>query len=200
MSGESTERPRRAAPPAALSVSSVRDLPEYVEVGGVRRPHGVRGELLVEAWTDVDGRFERGSRLLVRTAAGTRRPVRITAVRPHAAALLVRLEEHDDRDAVEPLRGAVFEVPRAETPAPGDGTFYYFELAGCACRDRCAGSLGRVRDVLEDGGGLLLEVEDRGRRLLIPFVEAYIDRIDVGAGSIDLDLPAGLVETCTSTS
>ena len=40
----------------------------------------------------------------------------------------------------------------------------------------------------EDGGGTLIEVEYHERRLLVPFVDAFVVGIDVAAGRIDLDL------------
>jgi ribosomal 30S subunit maturation factor RimM len=57
-----------------------------------------------------------------------------------------------------------------------------------------------VEEVIEDGGGLLLLLAHEGRRLLVPFVRAYLARVDVEAGEIELRLPEGLVEACTSRS
>jgi len=85
------------------------------------------------------------------------------------------------------------------TPAPA-GSYYYFELAGCLCRDTNHGELGRVCEVIEDGGGLLLEVRAGERLLLVPFVEEYVAAVDVAGRRIDLQLPNGLLETCTSAS
>ena len=51
-------------------------------------------------------------------------------------------------------------------------------------------------DVEEDGGGLLLIVDDGERRLPVPFVRAFLEGVDVEAKRIDLALPPGLIETC----
>ena len=174
-------------------------LPEYVEVGRVRRPHGVHGRLVVQPLSDVEDRFAPGRRLVVVSSDGRRRPVEVADAAPHGRDLLVRLVGFDDRDAAEELRGASLEVSRAETPAAPDGSFYYFELIGCECADRVAGQLGVVDDVLEDGGGLLLEITDGSRTLLVPFVSSYLRSVDVAARRIELDLPEGLIESCAST-
>jgi 16S rRNA processing protein RimM len=71
---------------------------------------------------------------------------------------------------------------------------------GCRCRDGRYGELGRVAEVVEDGGGLLLEIESPGRHLLVPFVRAFLKSVDVTAGEIELDLPEGLIEACESKS
>lgn len=175
-------------------------LPDRVVVGRIRRPHGVRGELLVEVVSEVPGRLAPGSDLWLASADGGGRMVTVVANRPHSRGALMLFEGTDDRDAAESLRGGVLETERRSvTPAPA-GSYYYFELAGCLCNDTNHGELGRVCEVIEDGGGLLLEVRAGERLLLVPFVEEYIAAVDVAERRIDLQLPSGLLETCTSAS
>ncbi len=169
-------------------------------VARVRRPHGLAGEVVVELESDVPERLAPGSELELVGASGDRRPVTVAASRPHGGGVLVRLAGCAGRDEAEALRGARFEVPRERVPPAPAGSYYYFELEGCSCRDLGSGELGRVTALIEDGGGLLLEVDDGERRLLVPFVGAYLRRVDVAGRRIDLELPAGLVETCTSRS
>lgn len=175
-------------------------LPDSVLIGHVRKPHGVTGELAVEVLTDVAGRFERGQPIDVVCEGAPRTRRSVASVRRHREVLLVRLEGIEDRDAAERLRGARLEVPRSATPEAPEGTFYYYELVGCQCSDRSLGELGTVVEVVEDGGGLLLDVSGSDSRLLIPFVREYLERVDVEDGRIELDLPPGLVEICESRS
>ncbi len=170
-----------------------------MEVGKVRRPHGVRGTVLVEALTDVPGRFDAGSVLTLVLDDGARRRVEIASAAPHGDVLRVSFAGLDDRSDVEGFRGAILEVARDSTPAAPEGEFYYFELTGCLCVDRESGVLGTVEEVIEDGGGLLLEVIEGERTLLVPFVQDFIHSIDVKARRIELALPEGLIETCEST-
>jgi len=176
---------------------------ETVEVGRVVRPHGVRGEAVVEPLTDVPGRFGPGAELLAaRPGAPEGESSRLTveSARPHQGRLLVRFAGIDDRDRAEALRGTMLRVPRAAVPEPPADTWYYFQLVGCRCRDRRHGDLGEVVDVIEDGGGVLLMVEDGGRRLPVPFVREMVREVDPEARRIELDLPEGLLEACASRS
>jgi 16S rRNA processing protein RimM len=190
------------------SRSSRTDLPERVLVARVLRPHGVRGEVVVETLSDVPGRLEPGSALLLADAEGKpavpaglpRLPptIEVESARPHKGTVLVRFAGLGDRDGAEALRGVHLAVERAEVPPPPAGTYYHYELVGCRCfeGDR---ELGTVAEVAEDGGGLLLIVEREGRRLPVPFVARFLKEVDVAAGEIRLELPPGLVETCAST-
>jgi 16S rRNA processing protein RimM len=171
-------------------------LPDIVVVGRVVRPHGLAGEVVVEIETDVEERFEPGSKLRL----GPRgRAIEVAAARSFGDRLLVRFVGLTDRNAVEGLRGIDLTVDRRDVPAAPEGSFYHFELIGCACFDVCEGELGRVIAVRADGGGVLLEVAKGERKVLIPFVESFVRRIDVAGRRIELDLPPGLVDVCAST-
>ncbi|HUP23162.1 MAG TPA: ribosome maturation factor RimM [Thermoanaerobaculia bacterium] len=171
-------------------------LPELVEVGRILRPHGVRGELVVESWSEHEGRFVPGEVLLSATGA----PLELAAVRHHHGRLLVRLKGVDDPDQAERLRGVVLLVRRDQVPPPPGGTYYHFELIGCRVEDLHSGLLGVVAGVVEDGGGELLHVVQDGGEVLLPFVGAYLVRVDVEGRLIEVNLPEGLLETCASTS
>lgn len=180
--------------------SAIRTLPPTVTVALIRRPHGVRGAVVVAPLSDVPGRLAAGSELELVASDGTRRPVRVAEARRHQKVLLVRFAGVESRDEAEALRGARLEVGRERTPPPAPGSYYFFELEGCVCRDARQGELGSVIEVVEDGGGLLLRVEGGHGEVLVPFVHAFIRAVDIEAGTIDVDLPAGLVEACAFRS
>ncbi|MEM6456668.1 MAG: ribosome maturation factor RimM, partial [Acidobacteriota bacterium] len=126
--------------------------------------------------------------------------LRVARAQPHRDGLILTFDGVDDRDAAERLRGGVLEVPREEVPPAPEGVHYFFELIGCLCIDRTDGLLGRIEDVIEDGGGLLLRVERENRALHVPYVDAHVRAIDIDARRIEVELPAGLIETCAFKS
>lgn len=172
-------------------------LPPTVEVARIRSPHGVRGELTVDVLTDVDGRLAVGSELLLVSDGRSRRQVTIAASRPFKTGRIIRLQGCGSREDAARLRGSMLEVERSSVPPAPDGAYYQFELVGCRCRDAEAGELGTVISVVEDGGGLLLEVAEGESAVMVPFVAAFIERIDIGERRIELKLPEGLIEQCT---
>lgn len=173
-------------------------------VGRLIRPHGVSGEMAAEILGDNPDRLRAGSELWVvggepgdLSARGASK-LRITASRPHRGRVLLRISGVDDRDGADALRGLYLTVPRSAVPPPPPDTYYHFQLIGCRCRDAVAGDLGTVTAVVEDGGGELLEIELDGRKLLVPFVRRFLTSVDVDAGQIELALPPGLIDTCTT--
>lgn len=187
------------------------DLPERVLVGRVLRPHGLRGEVVIEVLSEVPERWEPGSRLERTDEQGIAVPGRqsgwtVATSRPHKTGRLVRFAGCESREDAEALRGAWLAVDRSQVPPRPEGEYYHFELLGCRLRLREEGGereLGPVVDLQEDGGGLLLIVDagaEAGGRLPIPFVQAFLREVDVEGGTIVVELPEGFVEACGSTS
>jgi len=197
MSSKSSKTDVAGGPSAALAARD--DLPETVTVGRVLRSHGVRGEVVVEVLSDVADRFARGSRLLGVRDGQPPLPLEVAASRAHKSGAAVRFDGCEDRERAEELRGLWLEVPRSQVPAAEPGTYYQYELLGCLCRVG-GEELGRVAEVVEDGGGVLLIVEREGRRIPVPFVREFLREVDVAGARIELELPPGLVETCASRS
>lgn len=174
------------------------DSAEFVLVGHVRKPHGVRGELLIEVLSDVDGRFRPGAELIVEGPGFARATLVIRSVRSHRGGLLLLFEEIDQRDRADDLRGANLMIRSQEVGRAPEGSYFFFDLIGRVCTDRRAGQLGEVVAVREDGGGLLLEIRDEARTVLVPFVREYLVSIDESDRPIEFDLPEGLLEVCAS--
>lgn len=179
-----------------LPAEKLPTLPAGIQVGWVRRPHGIRGEVRVEVESDNPDRFMRGAELILRLPSGACRRLKIASSRFDKDVLLLGFEGIADRNAVETWRDARLEIEETALPALPEGEIYVFELVGCECFDKEAGHLGRVKDVVEDGGGLMLVVEKEGKVLPIPYAKALVPEVDVRARRIGVDLPAGMIEAC----
>ncbi|MEJ4112293.1 ribosome maturation factor RimM [Corynebacterium kroppenstedtii] len=113
--------------------------PDYVQIGRVIKPHGVRGEFIVEPTTDDPrGRFAVGAVVRAVPSGGRQRrkskedqdlfSLTIAAVRGHQGRMILRADGISDRDAAESLRGVRF-LAEPELDDSGE-EFYDFELEG----------------------------------------------------------------------
>ncbi len=172
-----------------------RRRPEYLVVGRVGRPHGVRGELRVEVLTDFPERFAPGERLLIgHEGVAAPQPVIIVSARPHQGNLLVRFDLASDRDAAARLTNQLLYVPTGDAHRLPEGTHYAYELEGLEVMTADGRRLGTVREVLETGSADVLLVSDGPREVLIPMIATVIAAIDIEAGRVVVTPLPGLLE------
>jgi 16S rRNA processing protein RimM len=163
-----------------------------VVVGRVLRPHGVRGEAAVEARTDrPQQRFTPGQVL----ASADGRRLTVLTSRPHANRWLLRFDGVDDRDDVDALRGVDLLVDVVDETEPDDDVFADVVLVGLAARSSSGDELGQVAAVehLPMHDLLVVRTPD-GRDVRVPFVSAIVPEVDVSAGWLLVDPPAGLLD------
>jgi 16S rRNA processing protein RimM len=173
-------------------------IPVDLVVGRVARPHGVRGELLVDVHTDEPSqRFAAGAALAATLRSGERRTVTVAVARPHGARLLVRFDAVADREAAEAMRGALLTVDSATLPPPSDpDEFYDHQLEGLSAVLADGTVVGTVTEVVHGGGTELLAISrEDGAEALVPFVRAIVPTVDLEAGRIVLTPPEGLLES-----
>lgn len=173
--------------------------PEFLIVGTVQKPHGIKGELFVRLETDRPGEvFAPGRALRLGDAAGAPTDEHLTVERARAfkGGMLVKAAELGGRDeALEGLRGRTLLIRRSEAAAPEEGEVFYHQLLGMRVVTPAEGEVGTVREVYDAPSGPLLSVARPGRgELLIPFVREMIRRIDPAEKTLELDLPVGLLE------
>lgn len=169
-----------------------------VTVGRIGRAHGVRGAVVVGVRTDEpELRFAKGARL--DTDPSGVGPLVVAATRWHSGELLVRFEGVDDRGAAEGLRGAWLLVDTATIAAPDDpDEFNDTDLVGLSVRTLDGTEVGTVDDVLHPAQDVLLVKTPDAREIMIPFVKAIVPEIDVRAGVLVIDPPAGLLDLETA--
>lgn len=181
---------------------------DAVEVGRVVGAWGVKGGIKVKAFAADPQALFSTKRWFLRAPepeasrpvpVGARRAValpqmlRIVQAREQGDAVVATAQELGDRDAAESLRGARVFVSRGSFPTPAADEFYWVDLIGLQVFDRRAASLGRVVGLLETGPHCVLRVQGAdtaAQEMLIPFVAAYVDAVDIAAGRITVDWQA----------
>jgi len=125
----------------------------------------------------------------------------VKGVRDQGDALVCTAPEIADRDAAEALKGVRVFVSRAAFPAPDDDEFYWIDLIGLSVVNRDDAALGQVIGLIDTGPHCVLRVrpasaegeggeapaEPAADERLIPFVEAYVDSVDLAGRRIVVD-------------
>jgi 16S rRNA processing protein RimM len=117
--------------------------------------------------------------------------LKVKEAREHSDSIVACSADVTDRNGAEALKGARVFVSRSSFPTPEDGEYYWVDLMGLPVTNREGVSLGVVHDLLATGPQtvLVLHAEEGGKKVerMIPFVDAFIDKVDLQARCITVD-------------
>jgi 16S rRNA processing protein RimM len=154
-------------------------------MGRIAAPFGVKGWVKVQTFSEDPGtlmdfeswRVGRGEQHTQYT---------VEAIQDHSNTLVAKLVGIDDRDAAYALRGQEISVAKSELPPPEEGAFYWSDLIGLRVVNREGVELGKVDSLMESGTNDLLVVKGT-RNHLIPFIAAFVGKVDLAGGTIEVD-------------
>lgn len=162
--------------------------PEFLIVGHIIAPWGIRGEVKVEVVTDFPERFAPRRQVYL-----NRRPLEIENCRPHKQHLLVKLATIDSVEAAEKLRGQDLTIPGSELHPLPEGQYYTFQLIGLKIVTTEDETLGRVTDIMTTPSNDIYIVEGKRGEILIPAIEDVVKSIDLKKGKIVIEAIEGLL-------
>jgi 16S rRNA processing protein RimM len=166
---------------------------DRIALGIIRKAHGVRGEASVEAWSDSPERFtEVTSVTLVSPDESTTRDVSIEAVRIHAGRALVKFGGLDSPEEVQLLQNWTVEVPSSQARKLDEDEYFLHDLVGLTLIDSEGTRRGKVIEIEETGGGVLLVVEGPRGKFDVPFAADICTKVDLDAKTIAVSLPEGI--------
>ena len=166
-------------------------------VGEIARPHGIRGQVVVNLRTDFPHeRFQPGGELFVQIAGGTAPMVSmiIDTVRFQQGRPVIKFAGVDDRGAASALAGRELRVPLETLAALPAGTFYWHDLIGSRVETVSGELVGEVSAVEGGAGGSRLVIPTPRGEVQVPLAAEICRSIDVAEKRIVIAPPAGLLD------
>jgi 16S rRNA processing protein RimM len=178
---------------------------DAIEVGRVLGAWGVKGGLKVKPFAnDPQALFSTqrwylqppesvtpGPRLATASASFVWPSLlRVVSAKEHGDGVVATVQDVVDRDMAEALRGARIFVSRASFPTPEANEFYWVDLIGMAVLNQAAEPVGTVVDLIETGPHCVIRVQPvdaSAEEVLIPFVDAYVSKVDQPARTIHVE-------------
>jgi 16S rRNA processing protein RimM len=163
---------------------------DWICVGVVTRPKGLRGAVRITAFTarpaDVAAYGPPHAGIGGETLDITIREV----VGNHV--VVAKIAGITDRNGAEALRGKKLYLPREALPEAKKEEFYHVDLIGLRVERADGAAFGTVRAVLDYGGGDILEVAPAGggETVLLPFTREAVPVVDIAGGRLVVEPPA----------
>jgi len=159
---------------------------EYLVIGEITKPQGVRGELKLRPITCDPERFE-GMTLAYLRRGDAYEPIRLTVNRLAPDAVFLNIEGVTDRDAAEKLRGELLYIDRAHAVELDSDTNFLCDLIGLDGVDDGGRELGKLVDVLQPGGNDVYVFRGALGEVLVPALKSVVKSVDLERGEMLLD-------------
>ncbi|OQW48616.1 MAG: hypothetical protein A4S09_04255 [Proteobacteria bacterium SG_bin7] len=168
---------------------------DFIAAGYVAGAHGIRGEIiLVSQINDLNllddcinegiclGKDEKVLSLAV------------DSIRPHKGSFLILSRDITDRNKAESLKGYSWLISKEKMVSNERENIFLHEIEGFTVVDNSKGVLGKIVSFSSNGAQDLIEIMFLGRKVFIPLVKAFLDKIDFKEKIVHMKLPPGLVD------
>lgn len=150
---------------------------DYLMIGEVLKPQGVRGECKIRSYAaDVD-MFHEWKTLYRKTKEGYE-PVTVRTARIRDGFVYAFLDGSDSAEAAEKFRGAELYVDRAHAAPAEENATLIADLIGCEARDEEGTPVGILTDVLQYGTVDTWVFKTGEGTLMAPALKAVFPEVD----------------------
>ncbi len=171
------------------------EMEDLILIGMVRKVRGTKGDLKVESYSDVRGRFV-GMKSAYFRSPGKEQPVRhsIEKCEEMNGYVVMKPEGVNSFDEASNFIGSEILVREDERAQLPKGTFYVDSLVGMSVVEEGGRSIGVVEEIVSNGAQSLLSIrQDDGAEVSVPFVKPFLVSIDLEERSILIRLIDGML-------
>ena len=168
---------------------------EYLVIGKIVKPFGIKGEVKVFPITDSALRFKDLRYVFLQNGSCFNR-FDVNSARLANEFVLLKINGFDSRDTAEKLRGKYLYVDRKNAVELEESSYYYYDLLDCKVKTIEGIMLGSVYDIQNAGSCDVYFVRAQNKdekEVLIPAISQVVKNIDVINKEITVDLIDGLL-------
>lgn len=148
---------------------------EFMTVGQITKPHGVRGEVKVVSFIDSLEDFRTLDKVYLDGQI-----IKITSVKLQTDRAILKIEGIDTVEAAERYRNKYLMIKREDADELPEDSYYIADLIGCTVVDTEGNDLGKVFDVIETGSNDVYWVKGEGKKeVLIPALKDIVVEVDI---------------------
>ena len=161
----------------------------YYLVGKIVGTHGIKGEVKVINESSFE-RFIKGNTLYI-DFNNEYKAINIDSVRIHKGMYLIAFNGIDNiNDVLEYVGKNIYTT---EHDRLDDNHYYYDDLIGSIVYNQNNEKIGIVNDIIENPTQEVLEIDTGEKKVLIPFVNAFVKKVDIIKKEIYVEVIEGLI-------
>ncbi len=161
---------------------------EFITIGQIIAPWGVKGQLKVKIITDFPERFSPSAKVYI-----NRQPMTIKSTIWQKDRAIIELGHIDSIQDAQRLQGQIVEIHRSQLKTMPQGRYYQFQLIGLEVWTSQGEHLGSISTILTTAGTDIYVVNGTKGEILIPAVEDVVKSVELDKGRIVIEAIEGLL-------
>ncbi|WP_454053500.1 ribosome maturation factor RimM [Clostridium sp. Marseille-Q7071] len=153
---------------------------EFMSIGQITKPHGVRGEVKVFSLADSLEEFTVLKKVYI---DGVERE--ITSCKLQSDRAILKIEGIDSMDEAEKYRNKYLKIHREDAKELPEDSYYIADLIDCKVFDTEGEELGTIYDVIETGSNDVYWVKGE-KEVLIPALKDIVVKVDIENNEITI--------------
>ena len=165
--------------PVTSSAEATADVTDWVAVGKIVKPFGVRGDVRVLSLSDVPGRIQGLKQVMLVAPSGRTASASVIRLREERGGFVIGFDVFSTPEEAAIFRGGLIQIARDQAPPLPEGQYYECDLIGMTVRDEAGLVLGTLEEIVATGGHPVFAVRREGKEVLIPATRSVVASVDL---------------------
>lgn len=167
---------------------------QFLRVGVITSPHGIRGEVKVFPTTDDINRFKKLKEVYLDTGK-ERLSLHVEQAKFFKGMAILKFKEFNNINDVEPFRKKDLLVSREQAVKLAPNENFIVDLIGLTVMTDEGEEFGTVKDILQTGANdVYVIIGKDGKEYLFPSIKECILNVDLDKGQVLVHILDGLLD------
>jgi 16S rRNA processing protein RimM len=166
---------------------------DFLLIGKVARPHGLRGQVKVYSYASSFDSFFAGRKVYLNQNEEMK-ALLILEAKVQAQSVLIHFQGLDNRQQAEAISGCSLYIDEKDLQVLPEGEYYWYQLIGSRVYNDQGRFLGLLDEIFSTPAHDIWVIRDDKKELLLPAVEDFVLSVDLPQKEIrvrDMDDPSG---------
>ena len=170
----------------------MRPLDDWIEAGAIVRPHGIKGEVVIDLARDLLKVITESLELRVTGRRGGERTLKVERARDHKARKVVQFEGVSTVEDAEALRGWSVWLTREQIGPLAEDRWFVVDIIGIDVYTDEDEYLGKLAEVMHMPANDVYVVRKDKKEILLPVIDDVVRSVDIDSGRMVIHLMEGL--------
>ena len=166
---------------------------EYIKIGQITKPFGLKGELKVYSYTDfIEERFKKNNIVYVKYNNEYIEMI-VDSYKIHKGLINIKFKNYNDINLVEKYSGCDIVIDKKMLHELKNGEYYTFQLENLKVYDESDNYLGILSKVEQGVTHNNFRIVNNDKSFLVPNIPIFIKKIDIDNKKIIIKVMDGLI-------